>query len=180
MALHAPHCWTVCMLLSVLMAWWDMPKTCMLCTVSFGDFHRLLLLYFILSRSTIHIINLLKLHSSIVVLDAPWPVLYTCYAFQPLFKLLFQHWPGDHNFHVKIINNEIFEHEWVMPQLLNLMSGCTHPLTKYYSSRSTGGLKIAVATKQKLTEVLKFLDYGILKHAYHKLGTIWDDEVIVS
>lgn len=67
-----------------------------------------------------------------------------------------------------------------MPQLLNLMSGCTHPLTKYYSSRSTGGLKIAVATKQKLTEVLKFLDYGILKHAYHKLGTIWDDEVIVS
>ena len=37
--------------------------------VSFGDFHLFLLLYFILSRSTLLTINLLQLHSSIVVLD---------------------------------------------------------------------------------------------------------------
>ena len=39
--------------------------------VSFGDFHLLLLPYFFLSRSTLLTINLLQLHGSIVVLDAP-------------------------------------------------------------------------------------------------------------
>ena len=47
-------------------------------SVSFGDFHLFLLLYFILSRSTLLTINLLQLHSSIVVLDVPWLVPYTC------------------------------------------------------------------------------------------------------
>ena len=46
--------------------------------VSFGDFHLFLLLYFFLSRSTLLTINLLQLHGSIVVLDVPWLVPYTC------------------------------------------------------------------------------------------------------